>query len=102
MSENTNEFVELGDRIKDPISGLVGICVSITYWLHGCERVAISPEGLTPDGKPLEDVYMDRARVVVVEKAVHSPVVYTVKREETGTGGPEREGRGFKFNPGRL
>lgn len=64
-----NDQVELGDRVKDTISGLVGIAVAKTEWLNHCVRVAIQPEKVK-DGKPAESVYLDIEQLVVVKKAV--------------------------------
>lgn len=104
MSVN-NQIIELGDRIKDPISKFEGICVGITSWLYGCERVCISPEKRKDDGTIIEDVWIDRARAEVVEKAAVNPIQFMQvprkddQRSDAGSGGPAREqGRGF--NPG--
>lgn len=37
-------MVELGDRVKDKISGLKGIAVGISNYLYGCRRISIQPE----------------------------------------------------------
>lgn len=34
-------MVELGDFVKDPISGFKGIAVSRHHYLHGCDRISI-------------------------------------------------------------
>lgn len=33
--------VVLGDRYRDPITGLEGVATSVTFYLHACERVAL-------------------------------------------------------------
>lgn len=33
--------VTLGDRYRDPLTGIEGTATSVTFWLHGCERVAL-------------------------------------------------------------
>lgn len=64
--------VNLGDRAKDVITGLEGIVVAITNWLHGCKRFTLQPETLK-DGKPLDNWTIDEAQVELVAPAVHKP-----------------------------
>lgn len=88
--------VELGDRVKDPVTGYSGIAHAITVWLNGCIRVAVQPEKLDKDGKPKDDRYFDQGALVVLKKAVHSPLTLTVAQPPVETrrsnGGPMREG----------
>ena len=92
--------IELGDRVKDPITGMTGIVTCITTWLHGCIRMGVQPEEVKEDKKPAEAIYFDQSQLVVVKKAVHQPCVLQVAPKpaaETrrGNGGPSREGSGF-------
>lgn len=91
--------IELGDRVKDPITGLAGIVTSITIWLHGCIRIGVQPENLK-DGKPVEASYVDQSQLVVVKKRVHAPMILAVTEAppaeaRRSNGGPERETAGF-------
>ena len=97
----SNQFapVQLGDRVKDPITGLTGIAICITTWLHGCIRIGVQPES-HKDGKKADDVYFDVSQLVLVKKRVHIPMVLSVGPEPAPTthrsiGGPSREGAGF-------
>jgi hypothetical protein len=98
---NKQVAVELGDRVKDPITGLTGIVVAVTHWLNGCIRVVVQPESLH-EGKPAQDVGYDEGGIVVVAKRVHEPKVVTIVTEPPAaprpraTGGPVREGASFK------
>lgn len=93
--------VQLGDRVKDKVSGLTGIATSVTIWLHGCVRVGVQPEGRTKDGKPRESFHFDEPQLEVMKKGVHTPAVMTealipkVERKTRPPGGPSREGSGF-------
>lgn len=96
-----NEFqpIGLGDRVKDPVTGVSGIVTCITTWLHGCIRVAVQPEKLH-DGKPLEAVHFDQSQLVLVKAAVHTPMILQVGPApepiaRRSNGGPSREGHGF-------
>lgn len=90
----------LGDRVKDPITGLQGVVTCVTTWLHGCIRLGVQPEELK-DGKPLDAIYFDQSQLVLVESRVHEPLILAVvpapepiKRRSNG--GPARESGGFK------
>lgn len=74
-----NERVELGDIVKDSITGFKGVAVGITTWLHGCRRISIQPEALH-DGKPIESAVFDEPQVVVLKSKRH--------RSTNHTGGP--------------
>jgi hypothetical protein len=96
----TDKTVELGDRVKDPVSGLIGIATCIATWLHGCVRVVVQPEKLH-EGKPIADVAFDQTQLVVVKKAVYTPSVLDVAAKpiavtRRSAGGPSRESVGFK------
>lgn len=40
----TDDEIELGMRVRDPITGFQGIAVGRATWLTGCDRVAIRGE----------------------------------------------------------
>lgn len=60
--------VQLGDRVKHHITGFVGIAHCISFWLNGCARVTIQPEGLEK-GKAKDTYTVDDIELVVVKKA---------------------------------
>ena len=72
--------VELGDRVRDRITGLEGIAVARTSWLYGCERITIQPERLK-DGKPLDTYTVDEPQIEVLKEGV-------AKRQPVPTHGP--------------
>ena len=57
--------MELGDKVKDKITGFEGIAVARTKWLTGCERITIEPMGLGEDGKVKKLETFDVERVEV-------------------------------------
>lgn len=63
------EPVDLGDRVRDRISGLEGIVTGIATYLYGGPDVRISPESCT-DFQPAEPQWMDMRRVEVKNKKV--------------------------------
>lgn len=34
-------MIQLGDKVKDPITGCTGVAVSRTQWLYGCTRIGV-------------------------------------------------------------
>ena len=61
--------VNLGDKVKDIVTGFTGIAVARTTWLHGCDRVVIQPDKLDKDGKVTENASFDAPQVVVLIRA---------------------------------
>lgn len=78
-------MVELGDRVKDKISGLAGIAVAISVYLYGCKRIGVQPEE-SKDGKPSEWFTVDEPQLEILVKGV-------VAGRETPTHGPREEVR---------
>ena len=59
--------IELGDTAKDTITGLTGIVVAITEWLHSCRRITIQPQHLNKDGQPLDNYTIDEPQAELIE-----------------------------------
>ncbi len=76
--------VNLGDKVKDTVTGFTGIAVGRTVWLHGCARIIIQPEGVTKDGKLFDNFSFDEPQVVVIKAA-------KTKEGSHKTGGPKPE-----------
>jgi hypothetical protein len=64
--------VQLGDRVKDRVTGFKGIVVARSEYLHGCRRVGVQAEKLE-EGKPTDAQWFDEPQVDVMESAVHAP-----------------------------
>lgn len=96
-----SKSIGLGDRVEDTVTGLKGIVVCITTWLHGCIRFGIQPEEVK-DGKPLDLVYFDQTQVKLVKAAIHTPQVLEVAPKQPepplrrSAGGPSRESATFR------
>lgn len=63
-------MIELGDRVKDAVTGLSGIAIARTTWLHGCDRIAVQPEKLGKDGKVQDNATFDEPQLILVKKKV--------------------------------
>lgn len=64
--------IELGDRVKDRITGLKGIAIGITEWLYSCRRIVVQPE-TTKDHKPIESFCVDEPQLTLVRAGVIVP-----------------------------
>ena len=72
---------ELGDKVRDTITGFSGIIVVRSQWLNNCNTYGLQPTELK-DGVPQERIHFDEPQLVVVkEKAA---------KASRRTGGPER------------
>lgn len=76
--------INLGDKVKDSITGFEGIAIAITDWLHGCRRITVQPEKLTAEGNVRESQTFDEPQLIIVK--AKEP-----KRQPVFTGGPQPE-----------
>ncbi|MBA7689582.1 hypothetical protein ES703_98090 [subsurface metagenome] len=74
--------IELGDKVRDTVSGLIGIAVSEIKYLNGCLQYGV--QAPFQDGKLPNAEYIDVGQLVVVTKRAD------VQTEEEGPGGNQR------------
>ena len=55
----------LGFKVKDRVTGLSGVVVSIGFDLYGCIQAIVNP-GLDKDGKPQDTYWFDINRLEVI------------------------------------
>lgn len=73
-------MADLGDEVKDKVTGFKGVVTSKTFFLNGCIQVGISAP-LTKDGKMGESWNIDESQIEVT-------VTKKVKVKEKSVGGP--------------
>lgn len=87
MAKDDN--IELGDKVKDQISGFTGIVYGIAECLHGCRRIQVEPDKLKSDGTMNEGWWMDEHRLTVVKKGALKPFSAIAEEKPAAkTGGP--------------
>jgi hypothetical protein len=59
-------MIELGDEVKDEVTGFQGIAVARTEWLHGCKRIVIQPP-LGKDEELKDSATFDEPQLVVIK-----------------------------------
>ena len=79
-------MINLGDKVKDTVSGFQGIAVSRHTYLQGCDRVSIQPP-IDKDGKHPDCVAFDEPQIEILEAAVVKPDPLPQAQR---TGGPEK------------
>jgi hypothetical protein len=60
--------IKLGDMVRDPLTGAVGIASAKTSSLEGDVNILIEQAGLREDGSPKPPLYASADRVVVEER----------------------------------
>jgi hypothetical protein len=81
--------VQLGDKVKDSVTGFTGIAVARVNWLHGCDRIIIQPSGIDKEGQTFKSEHFDEPQVVVLKAKAK-------KEGSHGTGGPKDLGEARK------
>ncbi len=61
--------IQLGDTVKDTITGVMGVVVSISNWLNGCQTLQVQPTHLK-DGVPVDRIPFDVEQVELVSRRV--------------------------------
>ena len=86
--------IELGDKVRDRITGFLGIAVAITTWLNGCVRAVVQSQQLDKDGEMREPVIFDVEDLDVVKagavKAKSEAKSAKRQSEKQSAGGPMR------------
>lgn len=63
-----NKFI-LGQRIKDKVSGLTGICTARLEYINGCIQYGIAGS-VQLDGKISDTNYIDQQNLVLVDDGI--------------------------------
>lgn len=58
-------MINVGDVVRDSITGFEGVVVSSHQYLHGCMRLTVQPQSLH-DGKPIETQTFDEPQLILV------------------------------------
>lgn len=81
--------INLGDKVRDQISGVVGIATGRTEFLYGCMRISVTPCE-QKEGKPAEGCWFDEPQLVLVKaKVITRPAIPAAA--EARTHGPRQD-----------
>lgn len=59
-------MVNLGDKVKDLVTGFTGIAVGKTTWLYGCHRISVQPL-VDKEGKMVDALTFDEPQLEVIK-----------------------------------
>lgn len=85
-------MIKLGDKVKDSVTGFVGVATARAEYMNGCIQYEITPNGLI-EGKVGDSYWMDEQRVSKVPKG-KSTVKKTVAPRRR-RGGPQNRPPGM-------
>lgn len=74
-------MIELGQKVRDTVTGFEGIAVSRLEYLNGCVQYLVKPK-VGDDGKLPEGEWIDAQQVEVVDGGIFGRV------KRAATGGP--------------
>lgn len=83
--------IQIGDRVRDMISGFAGIVTGKTEYLNGCRQFSVSPEQLDKDGKPIDALWIDEQSLSIVKSGIRPNPFATAA--QPAVGGPNRSKR---------
>lgn len=78
--------VDLGDLVRDRVTGFEGIVTGMTRWLTGCDRAVVQSRVLH-EGRPQMSESFDVMQLEILEKCVIQ-IEPQVTETATRTGGP--------------
>lgn len=81
-------MIELGSKVKDTVTGFVGVAICRVEYLNGCIQYGIKPP-VSKDNKVIEPEYIDEGQLEVVMKRK-----VTKKKTTRRSGGPSSDAPG--------
>ena len=73
--------INLGDQVKDKVSGFKGVAIAKTEYLNGCFRIGVQPK-VDKDGKSCDAEWFDEPQLEIIGKK-------KVKEGSKKVGGPK-------------
>lgn len=61
--------IELGDKVRDVVTGFEGIAIGEHQWLTGCRSISVQPGKISEDGKLSEATGFDEHRLQIIQKS---------------------------------
>lgn len=79
----TPQHFELGDKVKDRVTGISGIAIYRCEFLNGCVQYGIKQQA-GKDGKEIEAVACDSQQLELVDKGLNKIAKKAPKKTYTG------------------
>lgn len=94
-------MIQLGDRVRDRVTGFRGIVVCMSTWLNGCVRCGVQAERVTEDGTLPDTQWIDEPQLeVIASGAVFCDVDAGSPLRRAAVGGPRPDPSGHRPDPG--
>ncbi len=77
-------LLELGDTVRDVVTGFEGVIEAVTHWRFGCRRICVQSQKLK-DGVPTNRQTFDEPALEVLKRA---NVPAKEQKRRAATGGP--------------
>lgn len=88
---STTHRIDLGDEVRDVISGFAGTATGRIEYMTGCIQLLVSPT-VDEKGQPREAHWYDEDRLEVTKRAA---VRLPAKRQDGGPSGPQAAPRPY-------
>lgn len=76
------EHVNLGDEVKDIVTGFKGIATGRSQWLQGCDHILVQPP-VNKKGEARDGKWFDEPQCKVLKRAKVKPTL-TLRQRKTG------------------
>lgn len=94
-------MIQLGDRVRDRLTGFEGIVIAVTEWLYNCRRITVQPTDLDKDGAVAKTESFDEDQLEVIQAgAFVAKVPARAAAPETVATAPDKTG-GPRDTPSR-
>ena len=70
-------MINLGDAVRDEITGFTGVVAAKTEWLNGCVRFGVQSRNLV-EGKPVEMQWFDEPQLKIIGKVEEGQLISAV------------------------
>ena len=77
---------EVGERVKDVVTGMSGVVMARSNFMTGCDQYGISPTKIGKDGKRPDWEYFDENRLVRNGKGISLPEDKVAKKSKVVRG----------------
>jgi hypothetical protein len=90
---NPRPQIQLGDMVKDRITGFQGVVLAITHWFNGCVRLVVQPDKLNKEGGIAKEETFDAEQVDVVKTQAYKRLALEQVQAPAPapTGGPRND-----------
>lgn len=84
--------IELGNLVRDTVTGFEGYAVTHAEHLHGCDRINVQPTEVRDDGSLGENEWFDAPRLQVIGSGIKGQIEEEREQMEK-TGGPRQSSK---------